>query len=45
MMNGGDLDELAKMLGHSNIKMTERHAKLARKHMRTPAARLVKSGS
>src|SRR5580700_11504673 len=28
MMNGGDLYELAKILGHSNIKMTERYAKL-----------------
>ena len=28
MMNGGDLYELAKVLGHSNIKMTERYAKL-----------------
>jgi site-specific recombinase XerD len=33
MMNGGDLCELAKILGHSNIKMTERYAKLARKHI------------
>jgi Phage integrase family len=33
MMNGGDLYELAKILGHSNIKMTERYAKLGRKHM------------
>lgn len=33
MMNGGDLYELAKILGHSNIKMTERDAKLARKHL------------
>lgn len=33
MMNGGDLYELAKMLGHSNIKMTERYAKLAREHI------------
>ena len=30
MMNDGDLYELAKILGHSNIKMTERYAKLAR---------------
>src|SRR5262249_20899322 len=30
MMNGGDLYELAKILGHANIKMTERYAKLAR---------------
>ena len=29
MMNGGDLYELARILGHSNIKMTERYAKLA----------------
>ena len=28
MMNGGDLYELAKILGHSNIKMTERYAKM-----------------
>jgi site-specific recombinase XerD len=30
MMDGGDLSELAKILGHSNIKMTERYAKLGR---------------
>jgi len=33
MMNGGDLYELPKILGHSNIKMTERYAKLARHHI------------
>lgn len=33
MMNGGDLYELAKILGHANIKMTERYAKLSRQHM------------
>lgn len=33
MMNGGDLYELAKILGHQNIKMTERYAKLARGHI------------
>ncbi|MGB6943459.1 MAG: tyrosine-type recombinase/integrase, partial [Bryobacteraceae bacterium] len=33
MMNGADLYELAKILGHSNIKMTERYAKLARQHI------------
>jgi len=33
MMNGGDLYELAKILGHSNVKMTERYAKLARNHI------------
>lgn len=33
MMNGGDLYELSKLLGHANIKMTERYAKLARAHM------------
>jgi integrase len=33
MMNGGDLYELAKILGHSNIKMTERYAKLGRAHI------------
>ena len=33
MMNGGDLYELAKILGHANIKMTERYAKLARSHI------------
>lgn len=32
-MNGGDLYELAKILGHSNIKMTERYAKLARQYI------------
>jgi integrase len=30
MMNSGDLYELANILGHSNIKMTERYAKLGR---------------
>jgi len=33
MMNGGDLYELAKILSHSNIKMTERYAKLAKHHI------------
>jgi integrase len=33
MMNGGDLYELAKILGHSNINMTERYAKLAKQHI------------
>ena len=33
MMNGGDLYELAKILGHSNIKMTERYAELGRQHI------------
>ena len=33
MMNGGDLYELAKILCHSNIKMTERYAKLGRQHI------------
>lgn len=38
MMCGGDLYELSKLLGHSNISMTERYAKLAQKH-------IVKTGS
>jgi integrase len=33
LMNGGDLYELAKILGHSNIKMTERYAKLGKNHI------------
>ncbi len=33
MMNGGDLYELAKILGHANIKMTERYAKLGKTHI------------
>ena len=33
MMNGGDLYELAKILDHSNIKITERYAKLGRQHI------------
>jgi integrase len=33
MMNGGDLYELAKILGHSNIKMRERYAKLGEAHI------------
>ena len=32
-MNGGDLYELAKILGHSNIKMTEWYAKLEKNHI------------
>lgn len=31
--DGGDLYELAKILGHSNIKMTKRYAKLAKSHI------------
>jgi integrase len=38
MMNGGDLYELAKILGHSNIKMTERYAKLGRNHLAKTSA-------
>jgi integrase len=38
MMNSGEIYELAKILRHSNIKMTERYAKLARHH-------IVKTGS
>jgi integrase len=33
MMNGGDLYELAKILGHSNIRTTERYAKLGKTHI------------
>lgn len=33
MMSGGDLYELAKILGHSNIKLTDRYAKLGRQHI------------
>lgn len=32
-MNGGGLYELAKILGHSNIKMTKRYAKLGKSHI------------
>jgi hypothetical protein len=32
-MKGGDLYELARILGHANIKMTERYAKLSRGHI------------
>ena len=32
-MNGGGLYEIAKILGHSNIKMTERYARLGRRHI------------
>ena len=40
MMNGGDLYELAKILGHPNIKMTERYAKLGRQaHRQEPETR------
>jgi integrase len=33
MMNGGDIYELARILGHSNLKMTERYAKLGKNHI------------
>ncbi|WP_373694173.1 tyrosine-type recombinase/integrase [Edaphobacter paludis] len=39
MMNGGDLYELAKLLGHANIKMTERYAKLDARISPRPAIR------
>jgi integrase len=46
MMNGGDLYELAKILGHSNIKMTERYAKLAQGSTSPgPAARRGRCGN
>jgi len=45
MMNGGDLYELAKILGHSNIKMTERYRSWQNSTSRRPAARLGKSGN
>jgi integrase len=41
MMNGGDLYELAKILGHSNIKMTERYAKLAKSHITKGSSALL----
>ena len=41
MMNGGDLYELAKLLGHANIKMTERYAKLAQAHIIKTGKRLA----
>ncbi len=45
MMHGGDLYELAKILGHSNIKMTERYAKLGKNHIaRTGGRRRVECG-
>ena len=43
-MVGGDLYELAKILGHANIKMTERYAKLAKTHIAKPAIQRVKCG-
>jgi hypothetical protein len=33
MMNGDDPSELAKVLGHSNIQLTEPYAKLMREHI------------
>jgi integrase len=45
MMNGGDLYELAKMLGRSNIKMTERYAKLDGNISPEPATRRARCGN
>jgi integrase len=45
MMNGGDLYELAKILGHSNIRMTEHYARLARKHIARTSSTARESGS
>jgi hypothetical protein len=45
MMNGGDLYELAKILGHSNIKMTERYAKRRGNTWPGPVVRRGKSGN
>ena len=44
MMNGGDLYELAKILGHSNITMAERYAKLARQHIARTGTRRARCG-
>jgi hypothetical protein len=43
-MNGGDLYELTKILGHSNIKLSERYAKLGRQHIARTGNRRGKSG-
>jgi integrase len=45
MMNGGDLYELAKILGHANIKMTERYTKLGLQHIAKTEAQHGKFGS
>jgi hypothetical protein len=44
-MNGGDLHELAKILGHSNSNMTERCATLEGQHIARLAARRGRFGS
>jgi integrase len=44
MMNGGDLYELAKILGHANIKMTERYAKPAPSHIAKTGVRPARCG-
>jgi len=41
MMNVGDLYDLGKILGRSNIKNTERHAKLAKSHIAKTGSRRV----
>jgi site-specific recombinase XerC len=44
MKNSDDLYEFGKILGHSNIKMTERYAKLGRQHIAKTGSTARKSG-
>lgn len=39
-MNGADLHDIQKLLGHSDMRMTTRNAHLSPEHMATAAARL-----
>ena len=44
MMNGGNIYDLQKMLGHSSLEMTQRYAHLAPEHL-VAASNVVNFGS
>ena len=41
MMNGGNLFDLQKILGHTDVKMTQRYAHLSQAHMESKTKGLI----